>query len=216
MMLILFFGNDTIRTLGPEVESRWGGEIFPTCPDWPWGPPNLLYNGDRVFPGSKERPGRDADPSPLLVPWSWKGRATPLLPQWAVRPVQSLSACTRVQFTIFYRTDIGCCRRFWGAFCLHLQGGRVNHNDHQLPSSLLIFHSQICLLFHPEDGSNRPSLQHCGNTSTFHKAAPTKTTINTNTHPSYHLINNTNNKNKTQFINPFFSNAVFFCYIPFE
>ena len=35
-------------------------------------------------------------PHPLLVPWSRKGRAVPLLPLWAVRPVQSLSACTRV------------------------------------------------------------------------------------------------------------------------
>jgi len=25
--------------------------------------PSLLYNGYRVFPGGKERPGRDADPS---------------------------------------------------------------------------------------------------------------------------------------------------------
>ena len=48
---------------GPGIESRWGGEIFRTCPDRPWGPPSLLYNGYRVFPGGKERPGRDADPS---------------------------------------------------------------------------------------------------------------------------------------------------------
>jgi len=41
-----------------------GGEIFRTCPDQPWGPPSLLYNGYRVFPVGKERPGRDADPSP--------------------------------------------------------------------------------------------------------------------------------------------------------
>ena len=40
------------------------GEIFRTCPDLPWGPPSLLYNGYRVFPRCKERPGRDADPSP--------------------------------------------------------------------------------------------------------------------------------------------------------
>ena len=78
-----------------------GGEIFCTCPYQPWGPPSLLYNGCRVFPRGKERPGRDADPSPLLVPWSRKGRAIPLLPLWAVRPVQSLSACTRVHFTFF-------------------------------------------------------------------------------------------------------------------
>jgi hypothetical protein len=41
-----------------------GGEIFRTCPDRPWGPPSLLYNGYRDIPGGKERPGRDADPSP--------------------------------------------------------------------------------------------------------------------------------------------------------
>jgi len=61
--------------------------IFHTCPDQPWGPPNLLYNGYWVFPGGKERLGCDADPSP---------------PSSAVvkkEPVQSLSACTRVHFT---------------------------------------------------------------------------------------------------------------------
>ena len=49
---------------GPGIKSRWGGEIFRNCPDQPWGPPNLLYNGYRVFPGDKKRPGRDTDPSP--------------------------------------------------------------------------------------------------------------------------------------------------------
>jgi hypothetical protein len=48
---------------GPEIESRWG-EIFRICPDRPWGPHSLLYNGYRVFAGGKVRPGRDADPSP--------------------------------------------------------------------------------------------------------------------------------------------------------
>ena len=48
---------------GPGIESRLGGgEIFRTCPDRPWGPPSLLYNGYRVFHGDKERPGHDADP----------------------------------------------------------------------------------------------------------------------------------------------------------
>ena len=44
-----------------------GGEIFRTCPDLPWGPPSLLYNGYRVFPGGEVLPRRDADP---LTP-SW-------------------------------------------------------------------------------------------------------------------------------------------------
>ena len=51
---------------GPGIESRWG-KIFPTCPDRPWGSPSLLYNEYWVFPGDKERPERDADPSSLLM-----------------------------------------------------------------------------------------------------------------------------------------------------
>jgi len=47
---------------GP-VSNPGGGEIFRTCPDRPWGPPSLVYNGYRIFPGGKERPGRDADPA---------------------------------------------------------------------------------------------------------------------------------------------------------
>ena len=87
-----------------------GGEIFRTCPDRPWAPPSLPYNGYRVFPGGKEWQGRDADPHPLLVPWSRKSRAIPLLPVWAVRLVQSFSACTRVHFTVRERTSK---RLFW-------------------------------------------------------------------------------------------------------
>ena len=49
--------------LGGRGYNPGGGETFRTCPDVPWGPPSLLYNGYRVFPGGKERPGRDADPS---------------------------------------------------------------------------------------------------------------------------------------------------------
>jgi len=30
-----------------------GGEIFRTRPDGPCGPPSILYNGYRVFPGGK-------------------------------------------------------------------------------------------------------------------------------------------------------------------
>jgi hypothetical protein len=38
---------------GPGIGSGCGGEIFRTHPDRPWGPPSLLYNGYRVFPGGK-------------------------------------------------------------------------------------------------------------------------------------------------------------------
>jgi hypothetical protein len=89
---------------GPGIESRWGAKIYLASPDRPWGPPSFLYNGLRAFTGDKERPGRDANPSTLLVLWSWKSRAIPLLPLCAVRPVQSLNACTRVHITYFYHT----------------------------------------------------------------------------------------------------------------
>ena len=48
---------------GPGIESRWGRD-FLHLSSRPWSPPSLLYNGYRVFPGGKERPGRDADTSP--------------------------------------------------------------------------------------------------------------------------------------------------------
>jgi hypothetical protein len=47
-----------------------GSEIFLTCPDWPWGSPSLLYNGYQVFPGGKERPGRDAERDADISPSS--------------------------------------------------------------------------------------------------------------------------------------------------
>jgi hypothetical protein len=55
--------------------------------------------GTGSFPGVKSGRGVTLTPNPLLVPWSRKSRAIPLLPLWAVRPVQSLSSCSRVHFT---------------------------------------------------------------------------------------------------------------------
>jgi hypothetical protein len=76
---------------GPGIKSRWG-EIFRTCPDRPWGPPNLLYNGYRIFLGGRKRPGCNADPSTLLVPKS-KNRVrlylrSPHKPSWPVKTVK--------------------------------------------------------------------------------------------------------------------------------
>jgi len=54
-------------------------------------------------------------PHPLPVLWSWKSRAIPLLPLWAVRPVQSLSACTRVNTYIGINKSQHNC-----FFCIYL------------------------------------------------------------------------------------------------
>ena len=60
------------------------------------------------FPGLKSGRGVTLTPHPHLVPWSWQRRAIPLLPLWAVRPVQSLSACTRVHCTFTLYMHIRC------------------------------------------------------------------------------------------------------------
>ena len=52
---------------GPGIESRWG-EIFRTYPDGLRGPPSLLYNGYRVFPGGKGSRGVMLTTHSLLVP----------------------------------------------------------------------------------------------------------------------------------------------------
>jgi len=74
---ITYFPLLNIKTVGPVAQSVWllttgwtvrdripVGKIFSACPDRPWGPPRLLYNGYRVFPGGKVRPERAADHSP--------------------------------------------------------------------------------------------------------------------------------------------------------
>ena len=77
--------------------------------------------GTGSFLGVKSGGGVTLTPHPLLVPWSRKGRPIPLLSLWAVRPVQSLSACTRVHFTFTF-------------FFYH----------YQLPKLLTVFSSQFC------------------------------------------------------------------------
>ena len=71
----------------------------------PGAHPASYMMGTGSFPGVKSGRGVTLTPHPLLVLWSLKGRAIPLLPLWAIRPVQSLSACTRVHFTFFLYTS---------------------------------------------------------------------------------------------------------------
>ena len=66
----------------------------------PGAHPASCTMGTGSFTGVKSGRGVTLTPHTLLVPWSRKGRAIPLLPLWAVRPVQSLSACSRVRFTL--------------------------------------------------------------------------------------------------------------------
>jgi len=86
---------------GPRIESRWGRD-FPPVQTVPVAHPACCKIGTGSFLGVNSGRAVTLTPHPLLVPWSRKSRATPLLPLWAVRPVQSLSTCTRVHFTFVY------------------------------------------------------------------------------------------------------------------
>ena len=75
-----------------------------------------------LSPGVKCGRGVTLTPHPLLVPWSRKSIAIPLLPQWAVRPVPRLSACRRVYFTYYlYWYDLRG-RRWWKQVTARVNG----------------------------------------------------------------------------------------------
>jgi hypothetical protein len=88
------------------VEARF----FAPVQTGPGAHPASCTMGTGSFLGVKSCRCVTLTPHPFLVPWSRKGGAIPLLPLWAVRPVQSLSACTRVHFTFTFITDMLCVR----------------------------------------------------------------------------------------------------------
>ena len=101
---------------GPRNESLCGGGDFPHLSRpalEPTQPPVQWVPG--LSRGLMSGRGVSLTPHPLLVPWSRKSRAIPLLPVLAVRPVQSLTACTRVHFTFFFTLQcnhngmLNCC-----------------------------------------------------------------------------------------------------------
>ena len=77
----------------------------------PGAQPASCTMGTGSFPGVKSCRGVKLTLHPLPLPWSRKSRAIPLIPLWAIRPVQSLSACTRVHF-IFYSIFPPLCVQF--------------------------------------------------------------------------------------------------------
>jgi len=83
----------------PGFESRWKRD-FSHGPDWPWGPPRLLYNGYRVFPGGKGT-------------WSWRWPPTPSS-AW-VKERLVLYSCSPSEIS---------CPAMWRALPLTLLNGR--------------------------------------------------------------------------------------------
>ena len=85
---------------GPGIESRRGARFSAPVQTGPGAHSASCTMGTGSFLRVKNGRGVTLTPHPLPVPWSRKSRAITLLPLWAVRPVQSLSACTRVHFTL--------------------------------------------------------------------------------------------------------------------
>jgi hypothetical protein len=85
-----------------------------TRPDRPWGPPSLLYNGYRVFPGGKAVGAWCWPPTPLLAPRSRKSRAIPQPPLWAFGSVTGyFYLCSFVSLSGFIVMYVPFC-----VFCL--------------------------------------------------------------------------------------------------
>jgi len=127
-----------------------GVEIFRTCPNRPWGPLSLLYNGYRVFSGGKAGGAWPWPPTPFST--EVKGRVmlyfySPSKPSWPV-PGWTLPLPALVWFhvepvdwplfhlpllcCVYHKQEYWCCcwQQFsWSDFAkllLHVPGGAVD------------------------------------------------------------------------------------------
>ena len=99
---ILCIFNDWLRAGRSGGRMPVAARFSATVQTGPGAHPSSCTMVTGSFLGVKCGRGVTLTSHPLLVPWSWKGRAIPLLPLWAVRPVQSLSACTRCALYLYF------------------------------------------------------------------------------------------------------------------
>jgi len=67
------------RLDGPGIKSRWGARFSAPVQTGPGAHPDSCIMGTGSFRGVKSGRGVTLSPYPLLVPWSRKSRAIPLL-----------------------------------------------------------------------------------------------------------------------------------------
>ena len=120
---------------GPGIECRWGARFSPPVQTDPAAHATFCAVATGSFPGVRSGRGVTLTLHRRLVPWSRKSRYIPLLPVWALRPVQSLGACTRVHF------DFTFTHYFQALLKMKLQyGSRVQ-------SSVLSFYDSYLAIF---------------------------------------------------------------------
>ena len=78
----------------PGIESPVRAKFSATVQTGTGAHPDSCKVGTGFLPGENSGQGVTLTPQPILVPWSRRSTAMSLLLLWAVRPVQSLSACT--------------------------------------------------------------------------------------------------------------------------
>jgi len=83
-----------------------GARFFAPVQTGPGVRPASCTMGTRSFRRIKSGRGVTQTPHLVIVPWSRKSRAIPLLPLWAV---QNISACTRVHFTFTFYILLKSC-----------------------------------------------------------------------------------------------------------
>jgi hypothetical protein len=83
---------------GPGIEPWWGVRFSALVQTGLGAHPASCTMGTGSFPGVKSAQGVTLTPHPLLVPWSWKSRAIPLLPP------MGRTACTEPQ--CLYKGDL--------------------------------------------------------------------------------------------------------------
>jgi hypothetical protein len=86
---------------GLGIESRWGARFSAPVQTGPGVHPASCAMGMGYFPGAKSDRGVKLTPHSFQCCWSWKSRAIPVLPLREVRPVQSLSTCTKGALYLF-------------------------------------------------------------------------------------------------------------------